>query len=166
MESNPLGFAIAVGLGVLLVASGVLAYTGHYKGWLMLKSFLPGWPGLAGGYIGVMILLAVFLPLVGDAMPPLLFLVFAAVLFVSMLIGIIGMFWMPRFLLPQWVKETQDEMRRGEDTFSQAMRPGGALYGRLGVPRDEAPPRLDAQSRADGGDAGGIDGSDSEGPGR
>lgn len=133
MESNPLGFAIAVGLGVLLVVSGVLAYTGHYKGWLMLKSFLPGWPGLAGGFIGVMILLAVFLPMVGDALPPALYLLLAAVLFGSMIIGIIGMFWLPRFLLPGWIREQQEEMRRGEDAFSQAMRPGGALHGRLGV---------------------------------
>lgn len=169
MESNPLGFAIAVGLGVLLVVSGILAYTGKYKGWLMLKSFLPGWPGLAGGFIGVMILLAVFMPLAGDALPPVLFLLLAAVLFCSMLLGIVGMFWLPRFLLPGWIREQQEEMRRGEDAFSQAMRPGGALHGRLGVrPEDrledpELGPWPSDTSPGPGGAHPGTDGPDDRG---
>lgn len=133
MEDNLPAYLFGTALGVLLVVSGILAYTGKYRAWLMLKSFFPGWPGLAGGYIGVMILVALYLAPLLETMPPLLSLLVAAVLFLSLALGIIGMFWLPGFLLPAWVKETRNRMRRGEDKYSQAMKPGGALHGRLGV---------------------------------
>ncbi|NUL46153.1 hypothetical protein F7P69_13255 [Cellulosimicrobium funkei] len=133
MEGNLPAYLFSTVLGVLLVVSGILAYTGKYRAWLMLKSFLSGWPGLAGGYIGVMILLALYLPLIGESLPPILFLLAAAFTFLSMAIGIIGMFWLPSFLLPAWIKETRDRMKRGEDELSQALKPGGTLHGRLGV---------------------------------
>lgn len=168
MDNLPAIIIGTVLVGVLIV-SGVLAYTGRYKGWLMLKSFLPGWPGLAGLYLGVGIGLVVVLPSVMDALPPLLVLLAGALAFGSLLIGIVGMFWLPRFLLPGWVREQQDQMRRGEDAFSTAMQPGGALYGRLGVrPEDRRhdpaldPPRPDRPGSAGPDDAGhpGVHGGD------
>jgi hypothetical protein len=143
MDKETLGPLVAVVFGLILVISGVLAYTGRYRSWLMLKSFLPGWPGLAGGYIGLMVLLAVFVQPLIDTLPGPLLLVVAAVAFGSMLLGIIGMFWLPRLLLPGWIREQQDQMVRGEDRFSRATRPGGALHGRLGVDRD---PRMDRKN--------------------
>lgn len=133
MEDNLPAYLFGTALGILLVVSGILAYTGKYRAWLMLKSFFPGWPGLAGGYIGVFMLLALYLPLIGESLPPILFLLAAAVTFLSLALGIIGMFWLPNFLLPQWIREQKRRMARGEDKFSQAMKPGGALHGRLGV---------------------------------
>lgn len=140
MDKETLGPLLAVLFGLVLLISGILAYTGRYRSWLVLKSFLPGWPGLAGGYIGAMVLLAMFAVPVLDVLPAPLSFLLAVLLFACLLIGIIGMFWLPRFLLPPWIREQQDQMRRGEDRFSQAMKPGGALHGRLGVDRD---PRMD-----------------------
>ena len=133
MDDNLPAYLVGTALGILLVVSGILAYTGKYRAWLMLKSIFPGWPGLAGGYLGLMILLALYLPPVLDSWPPLLALLVVAVLFLSMEVVIVGMFWLPNFLLPPWVREQKRRMARGEDKFSQAMKPGGALHGRLGV---------------------------------
>lgn len=75
---------------------------------------------------------------VGDRLPPLLVLLLVVAV-VGMVMGVAGMFWLPSFFLPAWIKQTRERMRRGEDALSQAMRPGGALYGRLGVPSEQWP---------------------------
>jgi hypothetical protein len=130
-----------VAIGAISFVSGILAYQGKYKSWLVLKSFLfPGWPGLAGLYVGLGIMMASLSGLVVDAgTPGFLIFLWVVVMFASMVTGIIGMFWLPRFMWPSWIKETADKMRRGEDAYSQAMKPGGSLYGKLGRPRSEWP---------------------------
>lgn len=128
-------------IGLIGFVAGILAYQGKYKSWLVLKSFLfPGWPGLAGLYLGLAMMmfgLAAFLQVI-DA-PGIVMALWLVITAPSAVIGIIAMFWLPRFLWPQWLKDTENEMRRGEDRFSQAMKPGGALYGKLGRPRSEWP---------------------------
>jgi hypothetical protein len=130
-------------MGVVCFYGGILAYQGRYKSWLVLKSVFPGWIGLASLYLGVamvMLALAPFLKAI-DA-PGIVAVLWLLVTAPSMIIGIIGCFWLPRFMWPQWMKETQREIDRGEDALSQALRPGGALYGRLGRPRGTVPPRM------------------------
>lgn len=132
-------FVVMAVIGAILVVSGYFAYRGKYVAWMLMKSFLPGWPGLAGLFLGIWMIL---FPVVGwliDVAKPLGALVVVFVWFPSLLLGIIGMFWLPRFLLPQWIKDDIEEIRRGEDPLSQALKPGGSLYGRLGVPKDQWP---------------------------
>ena len=124
-------------LVAILIVGGVLAYTGRYKGWLLLKPIFPGWLGLDQLYLGVGIAMILLYSVVGDRLPPLVVLLAVAV--AGMVVGVVGMFWLPSFLPPAWIKRTRERMRRGEDALSQAMRPGGALYGRLGVPPEQWP---------------------------
>lgn len=134
-------------MSVVLIVSGILAYRDKYVAWLALKSFFPGWPGLAGLYLGIafasLLVLSVLMDVASRENPllGLLVLVLFAVFVVSLLTGIIGMFWLPKFLLPAWIQETVDEIRRGDDPLSRDLRPGGKLHGRLGVPRSLQPPR-------------------------
>lgn len=126
-------------LGALLIVSGYFAYRGKYVAWLQLKSILPGWPGLAGLYLGIWMVL---FPVVGwllEVAKPLGAVVAVFAWLPSLLLGLIGLFWLPRFLLPQWIKDDIEEIRRGEDPLSQALKPGGSLYGKLGVPKDQWP---------------------------
>ncbi|GAA3697866.1 hypothetical protein GCM10022377_08470 [Zhihengliuella alba] len=160
---QPVFFAILLGIGGVSFVSGVLAYRGKYVAWLALKSFFPGWPGLAGLYIGAAILSGAGAAVILQAMPEgnivraLLGLLLIFTMIAGAIIGIIGMFWLPRFMLPQWVKDTIDEIKRGEDPLSQALRPGGSLYGRLGNPdagpaparRDDARPGQDSHPHED-----------------
>lgn len=74
-----------------------------------------------------------------DAGNPLGAVVVVFVWFPSLLLGILSLFWLPRFLLPQWIKDDIKEIRRGDDLLSQALKPGGSLHGRLGVPPEEWP---------------------------
>lgn len=69
MHPGALVYAFGIPFGLVLVVSGVLAYTGHYRGWLMLKSLLPGWPGLAGGFLGLFVLLMLLLPVAEEQWP-------------------------------------------------------------------------------------------------
>lgn len=138
--SDWLPMAILGAMSAVLIVSGVLAYRHKYVAWLALKSFFPGWPGLAGLYLGIafaaMLVLSTMLDAAtgGNALIGLAVLVLFAVFVLSLITGIVGMFWLPRFLLPAWVKETIDEIRRGDDPLSRDLRPGGRLHGRLGVP--------------------------------
>ncbi|NUL46924.1 hypothetical protein F7P69_17215 [Cellulosimicrobium funkei] len=128
-------------LGGVTFISGILAYQGRYKSWLVLKSFLaPGWAGLASLYLGMGLLLIGAGGFAASTdLPDVIVVVCGALGFPSLVLGIIGFFWLPRFLWPRWLKDTQQEMDRGEDKLSQAMKPGGALYGRLGRPPGQAP---------------------------
>ncbi|MGP9618151.1 hypothetical protein ACT3S2_14115 [Arthrobacter sp. AOP36-A1-22] len=125
---------VAAAIGLVNLIAGIQAYRGRYQAWLLLKGGpFPGWPGLASLYLGVAFTLLSVSPLVLDHGPPLLILAIFFTLFPSLGIGIIGMFWLPSFMLPAWIKETRRKMRAGEDRYSRAIRPGGALYRRLGV---------------------------------
>ncbi|MBG6085462.1 hypothetical protein [Zhihengliuella flava] len=134
-------------MSVVLIASGILAYRNKYVAWLALKSFFPGWPGLAGLYLGIafasLLVLSVLMDVAtrGNPLLGLVVLVLFAVFVTSLLTGIVGMFWLPKFLLPKWIEEMADEIRRGDDPLSRDLRPGGKLHGRLGVPRAQQPPR-------------------------
>ncbi|WP_157975655.1 hypothetical protein [Brachybacterium sp. YJGR34] len=149
-----LGTTLLGAMSAVLLVSGIMAYRGTYVSWLALKSFFPGWPGLAGLYLGIafadVLLMRALLDaaLDGPLLLGIVYLLLFGILVASAMIGLIGMFWLPRFLLPLWVRETIDEIRRGEDPLSQALRPGGSLYGRLGVPRPRPPrPRGQGGSR-------------------
>ncbi|MEE1620469.1 hypothetical protein ACQ7DA_04415 [Zafaria sp. J156] len=134
MNAGQLMSPVLAAVGTVLVVAGVLADRGRYKAWLVLKSFLfPGWPGLASLYLGIAFLAIAGAGFVMEHAPPLVFLLFALVLFASMVLGIVGMFWLPSLMLPAWVKETRRRLAAGEDRLSRALRPGGALHGRLGV---------------------------------
>lgn len=137
-------------MGLISFVAGILAYRGKYKSWLVLKSFLfPGWIGLASLYLGLALMmlgLAAFLQFI-DA-PGFVMALWLVITAPAMVTGIIAMFWLPRFLWPRWLKDTEDEIRRGEDPLSQALKPGGSLYGKLGRPRSEWPTEPDPPAAA------------------
>lgn len=141
---------VAFAFGLVNFIAGILAYRGRYRAWLILKgSFLPGWPGLASLYLGVAFLLIGSGPLVLAYAPPILQLAHFFLLFPSLAVGIIAMFWLPSFMLPEWVKETRRKIKKGEDRLSQALAPGGALYRRLGVDPEHQPGANRAQGPLD-----------------
>ncbi len=145
--NEPLPLTILLILGVTCLVSGIMAYRGRYVSWLALKSILPGWAGLASLYLGAAFLALPAATFVlrampeGDVVRALLGLLLIGIMIAGAIIGIIGMFWLPRFMLPRWIKDTIDEIERGEDPLSKAVRPGGSLYGRLGNPNAGPVPR-------------------------
>ncbi|WP_349828625.1 hypothetical protein [Brevibacterium litoralis] len=144
MNDDLVPTAVLSVMSLVLVVSGVMAYREKYVSWLILKSFFPGWPGLAGLYLGIafgslLVLNTLMDSEVARGNIPLSLLVLFGVMVLGLVIGIVGMFWLPRFLLPRWVKETSDEIRRGDDPLSRDLRPGGKLYGRLGRPVPRPP---------------------------
>lgn len=124
----------ALVLGLVNFVAGILAYRGRYRAWLVLKgSFLPGRPGLASLYLGLAFMLIGVGPLVLAFAPPLVQLVHFFLLFPTLAVGIVAMFWLPSVMLPAWVKDTRRKIASGEDRLSRALAPGGVLHGRLVV---------------------------------
>lgn len=131
---------VAAAIGLVNLVAGIQAYRGRYRAWLMLKGALfPGWPGLASLYLGVAFTLIGVSSWVMDHGPSALKFMLFILLFPTLVLGIIAMFWLPPMLLPAWVKETRRKFKSGQDRLSQAMAPGGALYRRLGVDPENQP---------------------------
>lgn len=148
---------VTAAIGLVNLIAGIQAYRGRYQAWLMLKGALfPGWPGLASLYLGVAFIMMSVAPMVMDHGPPLLKLAIFFMLFPSLLLGIIAMFWLPSFMLPAWIKETRRRIRAGEDRLSQALAPGGALYRRLGVDPRYQPGGREGGRGEEGEDGGGT----------
>lgn len=132
--------AVLGAMSAVLIVTGVMAYRQKYVAWLALKSFFPGWPGLAGLYLGIAFATILVLNSMLDAatggnlLLGLAVLALFAVFVLCLVTGIVGMFWLPRFLLPRWVRDMVEEIRRGDDPLSRDLRPGGRLHGRLGAP--------------------------------
>lgn len=125
-------------LGLFLLVCGLGMYTNKWPVLLVVDGFLPGQGGLAATYIGAWTATLPF----GDwwlswdipVLPGILSLLNTACL----VIGLVGCFWMPRFMQPTWIKELDDRIKRGEDAYSlKYLRPSDD--GGTSLKREEQP---------------------------
>lgn len=102
-------------LGALVfLAWGVLSYTGTWKGWIRVRRGFGSTIGFASLWLGLafaVVTVAVFLE--SSSRP--IFFVLSGIAAALLVIAIIGFFWLPRFLLPEWFR-----VLRGDD-----LRPKG-----------------------------------------
>ncbi|MBT1003528.1 hypothetical protein KIH31_13030 [Paenarthrobacter sp. DKR-5] len=115
---NPYFALFVVPWGLFLFVCGILLYRKIWLGLLALNSVAPGQPGLAATYIGAWLATLPFgnwwLSWHIPVLPALLSFANLACL----VIGIVGCFWMPRFMQPRWLRETNDAIKRGEDLYT------------------------------------------------
>ncbi|MCC9173281.1 hypothetical protein [Arthrobacter sp. zg-Y179] len=104
-------------MGLLLFIGGILLYRKKFVGLIVLDGFFPGKPSLACTYLGAWLMLLSALHFVPDneavSVP------YTLVMFACQGIGMLGWLWMPKFLQPEWMKEVDRLMARGEDRFTR-----------------------------------------------
>lgn len=122
----PLGATVfSLIFGVICLVLGVAAYTGRDKAWMITRSVLPGQSGPALLYLGIFFF---FLPIalaVMDILPPILSLLFSTSVLACLFIGVLGFFWLPRFMHPRW-------MRGNYRADKERTRPGPSTMRRNG----------------------------------
>ncbi|MCQ1949331.1 MULTISPECIES: hypothetical protein [Arthrobacter] len=110
-------FAIVFPFGLLLFVGGILVYRKIFVGMIVLDGFFPGKPSLASTYLGAWLMLVSALHFVPDneavSVP------YTLLMFACQGIGMLGWLWMPKFMQPEWMKEVDRLMARGEDRFTR-----------------------------------------------
>ncbi|MDK1359697.1 hypothetical protein QNO00_05375 [Arthrobacter sp. zg-Y1219] len=119
-------FAILFPWGLFLCLVGILTYRKKFLRFLAVDDFFPGKPSLATTYLGTFIMLIASAHFVSVADLEALTVPFGLALFTSWLLGVGGIFWMPKFLQPAWMKEADRLMARGEDLFAKRFLQGGS----------------------------------------
>lgn len=120
MESEPnelILSAIFFFLGIAPFIGGVLVYTRKFVGLLILDRFMPGKPSLATTFLGAWLLLMAPQHFVNESGIDALIMPYSALLLACLAIGLMGWYWMPKFLQPKWMKEGDKLEARGEDRF-------------------------------------------------
>lgn len=105
-------------LGIFLLICGLGMYTNRWPVLLAVDGFFPGQAGLAATYIGIWMIMTTFSPLWLSSDAPIVAGLLSLVSLASLVVGIVGCFWMPRFMQPAWIEELDDRIARGEDAFS------------------------------------------------
>lgn len=118
-------FAILFPLGLFLFVCGLLLYRKKFVGLVVLDGFLPGKPSVASTYLGVWLMCLSVAHFVTESENPFLVFPFGAVMFGAQAIGMIGFLWMPKFLQPKWMKQTDRRISRGQSRYRQFLKEGG-----------------------------------------
>lgn len=113
-------FFIVFPIGLLLLVGGLLLYLDVWRGFLLFSAFSRGELGVGAPYFGVFL---VAISIEGVTSPPgemsgpgaLLVLLGAACLLPALLSAV----WLPRFLLPRWLRQMRDLER-----YRRRMRSG------------------------------------------
>ncbi|MCC9192694.1 hypothetical protein LOC59_03365 [Arthrobacter sp. zg-Y916] len=116
--------AILFLLGIVPFVGGVLLYTNKFVGLLVLDNFMPGKPSLATTFLGAWLLLMAPSEFVLQTGIDALIVPYGIVLLGCLAIGLMGWFWMPRFMQPRWMKEGDKVEARGEDLFTKRFSNG------------------------------------------
>lgn len=105
---------ILIPFGVLIMVPGLLVYNGRFRHYRKgLNTMWTGEPALASTYLGAAL---IGIPVMGMVIRSDNLQIFGLLLvpavFLSLAIGILGNFWMPRFMKPRWIKDADDEAKR------------------------------------------------------
>ncbi|MGP3536617.1 hypothetical protein ACTU3I_17640 [Microbacterium sp. RD1] len=90
-------------LAAAFIVAGVLAYTGRWKGWIATARGYGTYIGFSLLYLGVAFALAGLALSLADVSRPA-FLILIAVAGVALVLAVIGFWWLPRFLVPEWFR--------------------------------------------------------------
>lgn len=118
METNYWAFfAFMLPFGLVVFTGGVLVYTRKFVGLLILDRFMPGKPSLATTFLGAWLLLMAPQHFVNESGIDALIMPYSALLLACLAIGLMGWYWMPKFLQPKWMKEGDKLEAPGKDRF-------------------------------------------------
>lgn len=88
---------------------GVLSYTGLWKGWIRVRRGYGSTIGFASLWLGLAFAVGTSAIAIGASSGPV-FLVLSGIAAALLAVAMIGMFWLPRFVLPEWFR-----VLRGDD---------------------------------------------------
>lgn len=108
-------------LGVFLVWASISMIRQKWMYLLVGDAFMPGKPSLAMLPLGIMMACSPFGGLV-LALPQPWSGLFGLFLMACMTLGLLGCLYMPRFLQPRWMKDSDDEIKRGEGLYANEYR--------------------------------------------
>lgn len=99
--------------GLFFGALGILAYTGVWKGWIRVVRGFGSTIGFACLWVGLAFLAGVLASAVDgtSAVASTILFVVAAIL---LGITVVGLFWLPQFLLPRWYRVLRGEANAAE----------------------------------------------------
>ncbi|MCQ1994789.1 hypothetical protein [Arthrobacter sp. zg-Y1171] len=114
MSANTLVALILIPMGIILMVCGLLVYNGRFRHYRTgLNIVMSGEPALATTYLGAAFIL---MPLTQFAMDgglnALVTMFLILLMFIAGFLGLLGSFWMPPFLQPQWIREEKRAARR------------------------------------------------------
>ena len=90
-------------MSAIFICSGAAAYSGLWKGWLRIRRGYGATVGFSWLWIGLGLSVGV-IGMQCASQLRLLFIVAGALAAILLVIGAVGMFWLPRFLLPRWYR--------------------------------------------------------------
>ncbi len=108
-------------LGVFLFWASLSMIRQKWMYLLVGDAFLPGKPSLAMLPLGFWMATLPF----GDALlgaPEPISGIFAFTNLGAMVLGLLGCLYVPRFLQPRWMKDSDDEIKRGEGLYAREYR--------------------------------------------
>ncbi|MGV0110287.1 MULTISPECIES: hypothetical protein [unclassified Arthrobacter] len=141
---SPILLFTALPLGLFLIVASIATIRRTWTFLVVGDGFLPGKPSLAMLPIGVFLVGIAVDDALLDLPQPAAGLV-GLVLTACLALGLLGCFFMPRFLQPRWMRESDDRIRNGTDAFSRKYGPTDGQEGgqQDGAPRDRTPTRTD-----------------------
>lgn len=136
---SPILLFTALPLGLFLIVASIATIRRTWTFLVVGDGFLPGKPSLAMLPIGVFLMGIAVDDALLDLPQPAAGLV-GLVLTACLALGLLGCFFVPRFLQPRWMRESDDRIRNGTDAFSLKYGPtDGQTDGQEGGHRDAAP---------------------------
>ncbi|MCQ1945550.1 MULTISPECIES: hypothetical protein [unclassified Arthrobacter] len=129
MNANTVGALILIPLGTILMLCGLLVYNGRFRHYRTgLNIVLSGEPALATTYLGAAFIL---MPLTQFAMDgginALVTMFLILLMFIAGILGVLGSFWMPPFLQPQWIRDEKKAARRRRMEEAARRTSGGGM---------------------------------------
>lgn len=108
-------------LGVFLTWASISMIRRKWMYLLVADAFLPGKPSLAMLPNGILMMLVPFSDWI-IALPQPLSGMISIFLIACLAAALIGCLWMPRFLQPQWMKDSDERLGNGTDAYSVEYR--------------------------------------------
>jgi len=93
---------------VIFLAWGVLSYTGTWKGWIRVRRGYGSTIGFASLWLGLSFAVATGAFLMEPLSRPSFF-VLSGLAAGLLIVAIVGFFWLPRFLLPEWFRVLRED---------------------------------------------------------
>lgn len=108
-------------LGLFLVWASISMIRQKWMYLLVADSFLPGKPSLAALPLGILMVCVPFNGLISGLPQPLSGLI-GLLLMACLVLGLLGCFYVPRFLRPRWMQESDERVKSGTDAYSAEYR--------------------------------------------
>ncbi|PPB50967.1 hypothetical protein C4K88_03675 [Arthrobacter pityocampae] len=120
-------------LGLFLTWASLSMIRQKWMYLMVVDGFMPGRPSLAMLPIGILMLSSPFTGLLTGVPQPWSGLV-GLFIMACLVFGLLGCFYVPRFLQPRWMKELEDKINRGEGLYDMKYGSRASGQGPVGKP--------------------------------